>query len=206
MFREDRLALVQALALLLASRFAHLPPNWSLFVSTSSRSLLPAELAFISSPCCREMRGWSRKEHTANAPGSGPTYLGDDARKIESKQCCRNSLAHIQYTRAVPMMFAQSLINLARRMVWQIMQRDMLIWACGSCERITPVWETMRANIRTPGRESGIRSLTATDLLPGPESLFGAGWRRGASPLMFTRVSPGSRSSQPRLLAIIVYK
>lgn len=52
MFCEDRLALVQALALLIASRFAHLPPNWSLFVSTSSRSSLPAELlpSRLSSP------------------------------------------------------------------------------------------------------------------------------------------------------------
>lgn len=44
MCRKDGLAVVQALALPLASRSAHLPPNWSLFVNTPSQSRLPAEL------------------------------------------------------------------------------------------------------------------------------------------------------------------
>lgn len=44
---KDGLAVVQALALPLASRSANLPPNWSLFARSSSPSWLPAKPLLI---------------------------------------------------------------------------------------------------------------------------------------------------------------
>lgn len=66
------------------------------------------------------------------------------------------------------MMFAQPLTNLAHRMGWQMMQRDALIQACSSCERTARRAETMRANIRTPGRESGIPIPLTCSQAPNP--------------------------------------
>lgn len=72
---KEGLAAVQALVLPLAAWSAHLPPNWSLFVNTSSQSWLPAELAFISAPHWRAMPGWSTNERMADSSRIWPIIL-----------------------------------------------------------------------------------------------------------------------------------
>lgn len=77
--REDGLAVVQALVLPLAARSAHLPPDWSLFVNTSSQSRLPAEppLSRLSSPrrAGGAIPGWSTNKRTADGSRIWPTIL-----------------------------------------------------------------------------------------------------------------------------------